>query len=150
VTWQGARGDAVRWGYALWRAVSGGGRRLLQPTFGQPVSSEWLRQHAYRAGQQGIDGIAWTWPLGTKAPMEKASRSSRDVGGGDETAAPALGGRDHRDGVRDVLCAPGAPDHPPVGVSYDDHQVTARLVTWLCCRRTVYVVPHTQGCARCR
>jgi hypothetical protein len=34
-------------------------------------------------------------------------------------------------------------------MSYDDRQVAARLVTWLCCRRTVYAVHPHSGCGRC-
>ena len=34
--------------------------------------------------------------------------------------------------------------------SYDDRQLAARLVTWLCCKRTVYAVKPEHGCVRCR
>jgi hypothetical protein len=41
---------------------------------------------------------------------------------------------------------------PPLsydGRSYDDRQLAARLVTWLCCRRTVYAVDPDRGCFTC-
>jgi hypothetical protein len=34
-------------------------------------------------------------------------------------------------------------------ISYDDRQREARLVTWLCCRRTVYAVDPAKGCCAC-
>jgi hypothetical protein len=33
--------------------------------------------------------------------------------------------------------------------SYDEIQIHAVLVTWLCCRRTVYATHPERGCARC-
>jgi hypothetical protein len=77
------------WAYALWRGVSGRCRRLLRSTVGQTVSRRWLRQEAYRAGQRGIDGPTWTWPI----PMRilrtggVASRSSSRAGRSDEVGA---------------------------------------------------------------
>jgi len=35
-------------------------------------------------------------------------------------------------------------------ISYDDHQLAARLVTWRCCRRTVYATNPALGCPTCR
>jgi hypothetical protein len=35
-------------------------------------------------------------------------------------------------------------------MSYDERQLLAVLVTWLCCRRTVYATNPTIGCLRCR
>jgi hypothetical protein len=35
-------------------------------------------------------------------------------------------------------------------MSYDDRQSQARLVTWRCCRRTVYAVTPNHGCCACR
>ena len=40
------------------------------------------------------------------------------------------------------------PDHDNA-MSYDDRQRQARLVTWLCCRRTVYAVNPDHGCCAC-
>jgi hypothetical protein len=76
----------VWWVYALWRVVSGRGRRILRPTFGgDPVSERWLRQQTYRDGQSGIDGPVWPWPLTkTRAHTAVASRSSHHVGRSDE------------------------------------------------------------------
>jgi hypothetical protein len=75
----------VKWVYALWRGVSGRGRRILRPTFGAPVSARWLRQQIYRAGQTGIDGPVWPWPLQTtKVPTAAPSRSSHHVGRSDD------------------------------------------------------------------
>ena len=34
-------------------------------------------------------------------------------------------------------------------MSYDDRQSQARLVTWLCCGRTVYAVNPDHGCRAC-
>jgi len=34
--------------------------------------------------------------------------------------------------------------------SYDDHQIEAVLVTWLCCRRTVYATNPQAGCLSCQ
>ena len=34
--------------------------------------------------------------------------------------------------------------------SYDDHQLGAVLVTWLCCRRTVFATNPAAGCGLCR
>jgi hypothetical protein len=86
----GVGSGAVRWVYALWRGVSGGWRRLLCPPPTQRVSERWLRQQTYRAGQIGIDGPAWAWPIKRTATqnhrMGAASRSSHhgrsDVWGG--------------------------------------------------------------------
>lgn len=33
---------------------------------------------------------------------------------------------------------------------YDDYQAGAVMVTWLCCRRTVYATNPDRGCLRCR
>jgi hypothetical protein len=83
----GAGSGAVRWAYALWRGVSRSGRRLLRPPPIQAVSARWLRQETYRAGQRGIDGPVWPWPLTTtKAPTAAASRSSHPVGRREEGA----------------------------------------------------------------
>ena len=45
------------------------------------------------------------------------------------------------------------PEAPPVSEcqtpSYDDRQFQAHLVTWLCCRRTVYAVTPGHGCGTC-
>lgn len=34
--------------------------------------------------------------------------------------------------------------------SYDMKQINAVLVTWLCCRRTVYATNPAIGCIQCR
>lgn len=34
--------------------------------------------------------------------------------------------------------------------SYDDHQINAREVSYLCCRRTVYATNPNVGCIACR
>lgn len=34
-------------------------------------------------------------------------------------------------------------------MTYDDRQLFARLVTWLCCRRTVYATDPNRGCLVC-
>ena len=35
-------------------------------------------------------------------------------------------------------------------MSWDDMNLQARLLTWLCCRRTVYATHPEKGCAQCR
>jgi hypothetical protein len=35
------------------------------------------------------------------------------------------------------------------GRSYDDRQLGAVLVSWLCCRRTVYATNPAMGCFGC-
>lgn len=37
-----------------------------------------------------------------------------------------------------------------VAVTYDELQAAARLVSWICCRRTVYATHPERGCYRCR
>lgn len=34
--------------------------------------------------------------------------------------------------------------------TYDDRQLAAALVTWLCCHRTVYATHPEHGCGHCR
>ena len=34
--------------------------------------------------------------------------------------------------------------------TYDQHQLDAVLVTWLCCKRTVYATNPAVGCLVCR
>lgn len=78
----------MKWVYALWRVVSGGGRRILRPTFGQSVSARWLRKQTYRDGQSGIDGLVWPLPLKrttTSPRTDEVSRSSHHVGRSDDT-----------------------------------------------------------------
>jgi hypothetical protein len=35
-------------------------------------------------------------------------------------------------------------------MSYDERQIRAVLVTWLCCRRTVYATNPDGGCLKCQ
>lgn len=35
-------------------------------------------------------------------------------------------------------------------MSYDDKQINARLVTWLCCRQAVFATAPEKGCIACR
>ena len=35
-------------------------------------------------------------------------------------------------------------------ISYDDKQLNAREVTWLCCRHTVFATNPNMGCLTCR
>ena len=78
----------MTWVYALWRSVSGYGRRLLRSTVGQTVSQRWLREEIYRSGQRGIDGPAWTWPIKkSKVHTVVAPRSSSRASRSDEVGA---------------------------------------------------------------
>ena len=57
---------------------------------------------------------------------------------------------------KEIQSRAGRPDVPPPlpyrdnGPSYDDRRRGARLVIWLCCRRPVYSVDPSKGCAACR
>jgi hypothetical protein len=35
-------------------------------------------------------------------------------------------------------------------MTYDERQAAAVLVTWLCCRRTVYTTNPNLGCLKCK
>lgn len=42
------------------------------------------------------------------------------------------------------------PQDAITAVSYDDRLLAARLVSWVCCRRTVWATRPELGCLTCR
>lgn len=49
--------------------------------------------------------------------------------------------------LRAILGLP--PTRPLKFRGYDDIQASARMVTWLCCRRTVWSTHPEKGCSHC-